>query len=127
MGSVASSSSRYTLPLAVLRERAGVRVRQSMKAEGRRQKDEGGADLPSVFCLHPSAFDSAFTLIELLVVIGIIALLVGILLPTLSSARESSKAVNCLSNLRQIVLAAQAYAAEGDGRYPIAHCSVTEG
>ncbi len=62
---------------------------------------------------------NAFTLIELLVVIAIIALLLSILTPALSKARELAQRVTCKSNLRQILLGASTYAADNDNRLPI--------
>lgn len=63
----------------------------------------------------------AFTLVELLVTIGVIAVLMGILMPVLAKARQQSKAIMCLSNLRQLATAAQAYVNNNDGYYPIAY------
>ena len=69
---------------------------------------------PPKWSRHPSAF----TLIELLVVISIIALLVGILLPALSSARGVARSMKCLSGLRQMGIGLAIYSNNNDTYLP---------
>ncbi|HSU69405.1 MAG TPA: prepilin-type N-terminal cleavage/methylation domain-containing protein [Tepidisphaeraceae bacterium] len=75
---------------------------------------------------RPTHFRAAFTLVELLVVIGIISVLISLLLPALNAAREQSKMVKCLSNLRQLGQAAFMYAGQSQGYFPISRNSMIE-
>ncbi|MEM6855202.1 MAG: DUF1559 domain-containing protein [Planctomycetota bacterium] len=68
--------------------------------------------------MHSRRGTVGFTLIELLVVISIIALLIGLLLPSLAAARETARTMKCSSQMRQLVLAAEIYANDHKGRYP---------
>jgi len=63
---------------------------------------------------------AGFTLIELLVVAGVMTVLLGILLPAMGRARRAGRSVVCLSQLRQMAIAANVYVSSNDGYYPLA-------
>src|SRR6266480_2524382 len=77
------------------------------------------ADMKSV----RSGNQRGFTLVELLVVIGIIAILIGILLPSLNKAREHAKRTACLSNMRELNNMLRIYATTFKDRIPIGFLS----
>lgn len=62
-----------------------------------------------------------FTLIELMVVMAVLSVLMAILMPVLARARQQGQSIVCLSNLRQLAIAAQVYVNNNDGYYPIAY------
>src|SRR5687768_330383 len=68
----------------------------------------------------------AFTLIELLVVIGVIALLLALLLPSLAGAREQARRARCASNLRQVSIGTMLLAHNNKGRFRLAHAGLRE-
>jgi prepilin-type N-terminal cleavage/methylation domain-containing protein/prepilin-type processing-associated H-X9-DG protein len=70
---------------------------------------------------------AAFTLIELLVVICIIAILITLVIPSVSKALEAGQASKCAGNLRNIGAGLMAFAGDNDGNFPIAGAEVKHG
>ena len=68
-------------------------------------------------CEKKRRFLTGFTLVELLVVIAVIALLMGILLPSLNKARGAARRIVCQSNLRQLAIAWNAYLDDNEGAF----------
>lgn len=90
----------------------------------KRIRGDGGH--PGYACGSTSRPSRGFTLIELLVVIAIIAVLMGILLPSLNRAREQARKIACLSNMRQMGVAVSAYLIDSDYRLPPSSCRIDD-
>jgi prepilin-type N-terminal cleavage/methylation domain-containing protein len=69
----------------------------------------------------PPMRSAGFTLIELLVVVAAIAVLLAILMPTLTTMRNQARMTQCAGNLRQLALALEAYAASNGGTHLFGH------
>jgi prepilin-type N-terminal cleavage/methylation domain-containing protein/prepilin-type processing-associated H-X9-DG protein len=72
----------------------------------------------------PMKKQKAFTLLELLVVIGMIAILLAVMVPSLARAKELGRKTSCLSNLHQFYLAAMVYTQDYKGSFPMAYYTV---
>lgn len=71
------------------------------------------------YCLRCRSRGRAFTMVELLTVLAIVAVLAAIIIPVVSQTRKSARRAECVSNLRQIVIAANLFANDHKGRLPV--------
>jgi prepilin-type N-terminal cleavage/methylation domain-containing protein len=71
--------------------------------------------------MGPPRNKRGFTLVELLIVVGIIAVLIGLLMPSLTKAREAARRTQCLSNLRQVSYAFRFYALSNRDQVPLGY------
>lgn len=83
--------------------------------------------MPTYRRTHSERHRDGFSLVETVVVVSTTTLLVGLLLPSLQTARQQAQRALCLSNLRQMAIAAQSYASVYDGHYPLAYYNRREG
>ncbi|MEO0587512.1 MAG: prepilin-type N-terminal cleavage/methylation domain-containing protein [Planctomycetota bacterium] len=76
------------------------------------------ADLFPFRRTRPGLQRPGFSLVELLVVLGVISILIVILMPVLAGSRDEAKRIQCLSNIRQLHVGFELYAADNDGYVP---------
>ncbi|HEY1686902.1 MAG TPA: prepilin-type N-terminal cleavage/methylation domain-containing protein [Tepidisphaeraceae bacterium] len=95
---------------------------EQLAPEAHEDKEYRGEFYPTA--RGPKSKSEGFSLVELLVVIGIIALLISILLPIVNKARQSSTAIACASNLRQIGAGLAMYLIENQNTFPCSYLYV---
>ena len=94
---------------------------QSQRGFRARREECSLPRLPARSSARFTASAGAFTLIELLVVVAILGILAALLLPAMSRSKASARRIHCVSNLRQMLAAANLYTDSQRGSFPIAY------